>query len=319
MMVGVSLGLQPAATPAAWWPQGALFGADFAAGRYMRGGLHAALDTTIGFARPGSKYAADAEGRLKLFGTDALPRTARGVLIEPAATNLLLQSQDHDNATWQKFAATVTPAAGLAPDGTGTACRVVPTATAALHRTLNTSATLVAGTPYHLLVYLKADGVRHVYVNGDAALGCRIAVDLQTGGFVTGGTTASEGLVTHLADGWREVRLRGVATGTASNLWLQANSSLSASDQNWTPDGSAGFLVWGAMISAVRSSYVRTTTMPMSRPADALVLKLPPGTHDLTYTFDDGSTQVASGAVGTIPVPTSLSRPLIRRVTAMPA
>lgn len=317
-MVGVTLDLQQGAG-SAWWPAGASFGADFAGGRFMRLGLHTAQSETIGFARTGSKLAADTDGRLQTFGTDALAVTNRGALIEAAATNQLLHSQGYDQATWQKYAVSVTAGAGAAPDGTNTACRIAPSNASALHRTLNTSASLTGGTAYYLLVYLKADGIRYVYVNADAALGARIGVDLQTGGFVTGGATPSDALVTHLADGWREVRLRGVATGSATNLWLQANSSLSSSDQTWAADGTSGFLAWGAMVSAVKGSYVPTTTTASTRAADGLTLNLPAGTHTLTYTFDDGSTQVVVGASGSYPVPTDLSRPVIRRITATAA
>jgi hypothetical protein len=318
-MGDVGLTIKPQISGPAWWPGGASFGADFANGRYMRLGRHVPFADAISLVRGSEKYGIDGPGALSLFAPGTLARTERGALIEPAATNVVRYSQEFDNAIWQKFATSVTANAGLAPDGTLTADRITPTSASAIHRVMNLSATLSAGTAYSVLVYLKADGIRFVYVNTDAALGARIAVDLVTGGFVTGGATPSDALVSVLANGWREVRLRGVATGSSTNLWLQANSSLSSSDQTWSPDGSAGFLAWGAMVSSAKGSYVATGASEAARSADIVTLQLPAGSHNLTLTFDDNSTQALAGVSGAFVLPTPLNRPLIKRIVGMPA
>lgn len=318
-MGDVGLTIKPQISGPAWWPGGASFGADFANGRYMRLGRHVPIADAISVARGSEKYGIDGPGMLRLFAPGILARTERGALIEPAATNVVRYSQEIEHSTWQKFATSVTANAGFSPDGTLTADRITPTSASAIHRVMNLSATLSAGTAYSVLIYLKADGIRFVYVNTDAALGARIAVDLVTGGFVTGGATPSDALVSVLANGWREVRLRGIATGTSTNLWLQANNSLSSSDQTWSPDGSAGFLAWGAMISATKGSYVATAAGEAARSADVVTLQLPPGNHNLTLTFDDNSTQALVGASGAFVLPTPLNRPQVKRILAMPA
>lgn len=65
----------------------------------------------------------------------------------------------------------------------------------------------------------------------------------------------------------------------------------------------------------VPSSPILTSDGAETRAADALTLILPAGTHDLTFTFDDGSTQETTGISGNYLVPT-LNRSTLRSVIA---
>jgi hypothetical protein len=67
------------------------------------------------------------------FDFDPISRAALGILIEPAATNLMLQSQAFDSASWTKNGVSVTPNAAVAPDNSGGGDFVVPSAASANH------------------------------------------------------------------------------------------------------------------------------------------------------------------------------------------
>lgn len=53
-----------------------------------------------------------------------------------------------------------------------------------------------------------------------------------------------------------------------------------------------------------------------TRPADSLTVAMPPGTHDVTVTFDDGTTQIFSGITGNWSVP-PLNKTVVRSISAV--
>jgi hypothetical protein len=85
--------------------------------------------TGYSFSRASEGYYTNSDGTLTLFGSGALRRGDRGVLIEGSRTNLLLHSQDFTQAVWAldnsgAVNPIVTANYGLAPDGTMTADRI---------------------------------------------------------------------------------------------------------------------------------------------------------------------------------------------------
>ena len=61
---------------------------------------------------------------------DPVTLQPKGFLVEEARTNLLLRSEEFDNANWTKSRATVTANAATAPDGTSNADKLVEDSTA---------------------------------------------------------------------------------------------------------------------------------------------------------------------------------------------
>ena len=66
------------------------------------------------------------------------------------------------------------------------------------------------------------------------------------------------------------------------------------------------------------TSPIITAATIVTRAADELTLNLPAGTHDLTVAFDDGSTQAIAGVSGAYGVPTTLNRPQVKGLVAVP-
>lgn len=85
-------------------------------------------------------------------------------------------------------------------------------------------------------------------------------------------------------------------------------------------DESGGSYYFGASqveVGVAATSPIITTGAALTRPADALTLPFPETTADITVTFDDASTQLLSGVsigAGGWVVPTNLNRPLIRKI-----
>lgn len=85
-MLGLGIG---ARRPMRWWPEGALYAADFVNNRYMRNGAEISRASAFTFSRASTKLAEDSRGVWQHFGVDEPAITDRGLLLEPAATNMV--------------------------------------------------------------------------------------------------------------------------------------------------------------------------------------------------------------------------------------
>ena len=104
----LGLGLALASNSVPWWPAGASFAADFVCDRYMAGGVEVAAATVFSFVRGSNGVASDKAGDSHSFGPDELRLTDKGLLIEPARQNRILQSQSLNAAIWSKPTSTIT-------------------------------------------------------------------------------------------------------------------------------------------------------------------------------------------------------------------
>jgi hypothetical protein len=203
--------------------------------------------TGYSFTRASDGYYTNSDGTLTLFGSGALRRGDRGVLIEGARTNLLLRSQEFDNASWTKNRATVTANATTAPDGTLTADKLVEDNTASnTHRTFQNVST--TGQAYAFTVFAKASERNWMYLRIDRAGPSTPAAwfDLSAGtvGTVNTGLTAA---IEALANGWYRCRIVVDTADTANNSIL---IGLATGDNvlNYTGDNTSGLFIWGAQL-----------------------------------------------------------------------
>jgi len=212
---------------------------------------------TGGTAAGTGSYAARADGSLQFF---------------PSYTNLLLQSQTLDNASWTKSSATISADATTAPDGTTTADKIVEAAAASSHAIIQASAKSTVATTYTFSVYLKADTRTRaaLWMNG-AASGDRVevGVNLSTGALLSaastaGGFTAASATVVAAGNGYYRVTLTGTSDASASvqgRVFLLDNVA-TASSPSYTGDGTSGIYAWGAQLElgSTASTYIPTTT-----------------------------------------------------------
>jgi hypothetical protein len=185
----------------------------------------------------------------------ALRRGDRGVLIEGSRTNLLLRSQEFDNASWDKvqlgsaLVPTVTANQGAAPDGTTTADRVqfsLNGATASGDLSLLRQNNATTGALTHSVWLKSFDGSSSYAMQIIDAAGNPNAIT------VTGSWQRFIVTATSVGSVGYGVRLRGAQSPTNSNT--------------------ADVLIWGAQLeaSSFASSYVPTTSAAVARSADVL-------------------------------------------------
>jgi hypothetical protein len=204
----------------------------------------------------------------------ALRRGDRGVLIEGSRTNLLLRSQEFDNASWTKSATTITANATTAPDGTLTADKLIEGSGGSFH-TLSQSVTVGAASPLTFSIYAKAGERTFLYMqmdSGTAMPGDRFAFfNLATGavGTTQANTTA---LIEALANGWYRCSITATADADGGSATCKLITAQDGSTINYSGDGASGIFIWqsDAQAAAFPSSPIVTVAASATRAADVL-------------------------------------------------
>jgi hypothetical protein len=245
------------------------------------------LDSRITFTRASTATYFNSSGVLTTAASGAArftynPSTlaARGLLIEEARTNSLLQSEDF-STTWAATGATVSTNATTAPSGSATADKLVagsgitvsPSAVSAFVRQDITKA--ATATTYTFSLFAKAGEFNAVrlFARDDATSANNAAVTaLLTDGTVltaaaaAGTFTNASVVITNVGNGWYRVALTfTTSTETALRLIYAVGDSSST-----TGDASKGIFIWGAQLEAgaFATSYIPTTTTALTRNAD---------------------------------------------------
>lgn len=243
------------------------------------------LDASFTFTRASTGYYYDSSGTLVSAAIDA-PRfdynpttlEIKGLLIENAATNLCLQSQTFDSATWVKSNSSVVADATTAPDGTLTADELIENAAASSHGTsiANVATSIPLGTVYTQSVYVKQGvGTRRCQFifAGSAYIGLYANFNFQTETLVLG-TSILSGRVDKCPNGWYRITISAATLVDAQNytLLVRLCDTNQTSNRSYTGDGVSSLYVWGvqAEIGSISSSYIPTVAATASRSADVL-------------------------------------------------
>jgi hypothetical protein len=199
-----------------------------------------------------------------------------GLLMEVARTNLALQSEAFDNASWTKVNASISANTQIAPDGTLTADTLVEDSLTAIHRAFQDVA-ITANSTNTVTIWAKPAGRDEINVQigttteSDFA---RVTFNVLTGLFVTtsiaGVTTVTSTSVDRFANGWFRVRVTGVVDAVSTTMRVHVQPR-SGGTVNYLGNGTSGLHIWGAQIEAGAggaSSYIPTTTVAVTRPVD---------------------------------------------------
>ena len=231
----------------------------------------------------------------------------RGVRVFGAGTNLIYASEAFDNAVWTKVDATVTANAGVAPNGTMTADKLVESTSSSPHSIRSTSfgsGTITNGVNYAYSVYLKAAERSWAVLELEGSFGGGFAwFNLANGtiGTQTGLVSAS---IFSVGNGWYRCTIIDLSTGTGGvttrcNLFTAPLNDII----NYLGDGTSGILVWGAQLeqSSFATDYIpnASTTVSASAGADNLQIAASslPASGPIVFIADIP----AQAIVGTIP------------------
>jgi hypothetical protein len=218
------------------------------------------LDPRVTFSRPTTGVAYD------------------GKTVAKAEENLLLRSQEFDNASWVKTGVTVTANTTTAPDGTTTA-ETLDDGTGTAQKVLQQIPSFLANTTYALSCFFKDVDRQYSSFAAAGAAGAAVAIefDLVAG---TVSRTAANGWVidssgiTNVGDGWYRGFIVFTTNTSVSTPRVYIQSSDGSATFNVTADfgrvsytgTNKQFHLWGAQLeqrSAV-TAYTPTTTQPIT-------------------------------------------------------
>jgi hypothetical protein len=199
-----------------------------------------------------------------------------GLLIEEQRTNLLVRSEEFDNASWTKTDITVTANNNVAPDGVLTADLITEGSASNAGLTLLAAITVTSGATVTASFFVKRSAliqwVRFNVVNSTGANGGRVWLDIQNGvvgaSANIGSGTATSGAITSVGNGWYRISVTTtLASGdTATSLSLNSASA----NSSFTRVSGAAYWAWGAQLEggAFPTSYIPTTSASVTRNAD---------------------------------------------------
>ena len=249
------------------------------------------------FSRSGGQTFANASGILEIaasgvpaFEHDPLTGECLGVLPEENRVNLLLRSEEFDNAYWTKsgllaFGSGSTANATTAPNGTLTADLLTESTTSSEKTCYRTGITTTTAT---LSFYIKPNGRNFAGIRFYAAGNnwVRVTFGLTGAGSasaIAAGSlssyTGTSAVITAAANGWYRASLSGTRVGglgfVTCDLATSVSPSLSSTAGNeiYTGDGTSGSYLWGAQLEAgALTSYIPSGAASGSRSATVMDL-----------------------------------------------
>jgi hypothetical protein len=242
-------------------------------------------------------YAPASASTLTAFAANAGRRTALGLLIEPARTNV--NTYSNDVGGWAPFtngsgAISSTPNFTAAPDGTLTADRIIidRSNTFDWAKYGQPPFAASAATTYTWSIWLKGDNGRNV------SLALYNGTDYPVTNVVLTGT-------------WTRYTVARTTVGAVT-----METIIGYINADTAGVGGTALYVWGSQIeaSSTISSNIDTTTASATRTADDVSFTVPSGISSLLYTFDDNTTQSVSVSPGAYTIPTNLNRAQIKTI-----
>jgi hypothetical protein len=197
------------------------------------------------------------------FDHDPITRACKGLLIEEARTNLLLQSENL-GTTWTLINATVSSNVTVAPDGNTTADKVIENTANADHGLTQAFPLSIGASSFSC--YAKKSERVWIRIFFGGLPNTWFNLDNGTIGTVGAGVTAA---IVDAGNGWYRCSVSGVRVGAGPTLHgaiLATGNGI----MTYAGDGTSGIFLWGAQLEAgsFPTSYIPTEATALTRSAD---------------------------------------------------
>ena len=233
--------------------------------------------------RNSTKYVLGSGGTIISYATDEpafefnADGSYKGLLVEPAATNICLQSEDI-NTTWSSGRATPTQSTEETPDG-DTSSKYIKLAddgsTGANTVFIYQPITVVASTKYTASVFLKKDGLNwaRLLAAGTGSVGDNNPAkyfNLDTGVLGSGNAGIDDATIEEYPNGWYRCSITWTQGASDTNFSFQIFLADADNDVTVDLDNTSSIFVWGAQVEAspIATSYIPTTTASVTRVKD---------------------------------------------------
>ncbi|MCO5083088.1 MAG: hypothetical protein M9955_15705 [Rhizobiaceae bacterium] len=230
------------------------------------------------FTRGGAALARKVNGLLASVAANTLridhaQGKVKGALLEPAATNLALHSQDLSNAAWTKVRCSISANTGLASDGTTTLDKIVEDGTAGNTHVAEQGVNFGGAGFKTISVEARAGERTWCYLSAydsTAAGVCGVYFDLANA--VKGTVVSGSGDIELLDNGNCLISVTGnFAAGTGGvDIFLASGDGAAV----YTGNGASGAFFGEVQVEAgpAATSRIRTTTATATRSADVLTI-----------------------------------------------
>jgi hypothetical protein len=202
--------------------------------------------------------------RLNYPMIDGVVSGCPSLLLEPQRSNLILRSEEFDNASWTKNNSSISANSVVSPDGSTNADSLIENTANASHNIFQ-SVNVTIGTTYTISFFVKANGrTRFRIADNFGRLPLNVIFDLSTVTVVSG-----TGSISDYGNGWYRCTVSSTATATASEFIYIIMVS-SGTTTTYTGDGVSGLYLWGAQLEAgsYSSSYIPTVASTVTRVAE---------------------------------------------------
>jgi hypothetical protein len=236
--------------------------------------------------RNSTKYVLGSGGTIISYATDEpafefnTDGSYKGLLVEPAATNICLQSEDI-NTTWEAFSSgTRAQSTEETPDGdtTNKYIKLVDnntgggaTGTVAVIQTITVS----GGAKYTASVFLKKSGLNWAWLRAFGAGSVGDAnpsqyFDLDNGVLGTGNAGIDDATIEAYPNDWYRCTITWTQGAGDTSFVFRIYVAETDNDFTVDLDGTSSIFVWGAQVEAgpIATSYIPTTTASVTRNKD---------------------------------------------------
>ncbi len=203
------------------------------------------------------------------FDYDPVTLAPRGLLIEEQRTNLLLRSEEFNNAAWSKINGSVTANATTSPDGTVDADLFIPDTANNQHRIDQTPVSSAVAQVFS--VFVKASGYTWISLRiGSSGR----SFNIVNGTVGTAGTMT--GTITSFGNGWYRCAI-AVPSPLANDICRINVENGDGIAANFAGDGTSGIFIYGAQLEAgaFATSYIPTVASQVTRSADVAAINAP--------------------------------------------
>lgn len=241
----------------------------------------------------------------------------RGLVVEPQATNLILQSSNLAQGSWAVVGGTTrTDNNAVSPTGAVDATKIT-SFNGTIAQGVQQNVAVSAGQTYADSIFVKANGLQWVYLLLFDGASKNVWFDLTNGvvGNIDAGVTGTR--IEHIGNGWYRIAAKWVMGGTPGYLSLRFANSNGAT--TFTGDGVKGVWAWGGEIKQTTDlvdTYIPTPlTAPKAQTRFVENAKFVVTDGTLVYKFDDDTTQNVAVSAGLHTIPTNLNRRWVKQIS----